>query len=398
MQSRSRSWFNCLSTTTSSRTSLRGHARKAGVVAWDASYRREMSSSGPVVAGQAFGIGLGMRLSAGFFDEHVAPLADARLGRGRYAAALVGGGSEVLGLDTEMSADHDWGPRITLFVDRGAVEEAKTIARDLPGQFRGVSRSFGAAAGGAPWVNPFEVTTVDDYFRAWIGFHQRAEATLIDWLANPAMSFLAVTAGAVFHDGPGSLLAAREAAGWYPEDVWRWLVACQWCRIAEEHPFLGRTVGVGDRVGAALVAASLVREGIRLFFLLERRYAPYAKWLGSAFGALPNSAELRASFGRAVAAPTDDGPDALCEAFEALGALTNARFDLSVDPTRRQYFGRPITVAPAGDFSSVLLASVDDPQLRGLATNIGNVDMLFGTNNGGFPGATATYRHLLAVG
>lgn len=58
---------------------------------------------------QAFGTGPGMELSRDFFHEVVEPLADARRGLGSYAAVLLGGGSEVLGLDDEVSADHDWG-------------------------------------------------------------------------------------------------------------------------------------------------------------------------------------------------------------------------------------------------------------------------------------------------
>ena len=52
-------------------------------------------------------------------------------------------------------------------------------------------------------------------------------------------------------------------------------------------------------------------------------------------------------------------------------------------------------VAPAGAFVDTVLATVSDPQLEALPTNIGNVDMLFGTNNGAVPGAHDAYRSLL---
>ena len=41
-----------------------------------------------------------------------------------------------------------------------------------------------------------------------------------------------------------------------------------------------------------MVAARLVRDLMRLSFLLERRYAPYSKWLGSAFAKLDSHAEI----------------------------------------------------------------------------------------------------------
>ncbi|MGH3529715.1 MAG: DUF4037 domain-containing protein, partial [Pseudonocardiaceae bacterium] len=286
--------------------------------------------------GHAFGTGPGIELSHAFFTEHVAPLADSRLGRANYAAALLGGGSDVLGLDTELSADHDWGPRVTLFVEPDAQGPAAAIDGELPDFYRGVSRRFGSAFGGTPWLHPFEVSTVAGYFDAWVGFHDAESATVLDWLARPAMSFLAVTAGAVFHDGPGRLADARRAAAWYPDDVWRWLVASQWQRIAEEHPFVGRANALGDRLGALVVTARVVRDAMHLAFLLERRYAPYSKWLGAAFRTLTVAADLQPLLTAAIDGNDFDPEDALCAAFEQLGAITNQRLGVRVEPARQQ--------------------------------------------------------------
>lgn len=302
----------------------------------------------------------------------------------------------MLGLDDEVSADHDWGPRVTLFVHPAASAEARTIERDLPASFHGVSRHFGAPAGGAPWVHPFEVATVEKYFIAWIGFTDASEAALVDWLARPAMSFLAVTAGAVFHDGFGELTSARAAAAFYPDDVWRWLVACQWRRIGEEEPFIERTARAGDAVGSRIVLGRVVRDTIRLAFLLERRYAPYSKWLGAAFATLPLSTELAPILAAAMSGDGGTGTPAIGDALEVLGAVTNERLGLQVDPTRRRYFSRAMTVAPASDFVDATLATVADPHIRSLPTDVGNADMLYGTNNGAVPKADRVYRALLA--
>lgn len=47
----------------------------------------------------------------------------------KYSAALIGEGSGVLGFDTERSTDHDWGPRILLFVPKS--EDAGKITSQL---------------------------------------------------------------------------------------------------------------------------------------------------------------------------------------------------------------------------------------------------------------------------
>src|ERR1017187_6949966 len=54
----------------------------------------------------------GLRLAGEFYAEAVRPLLDAAFPALRYAAALLGPGSEVRGFDTARSTDHDWGPRL----------------------------------------------------------------------------------------------------------------------------------------------------------------------------------------------------------------------------------------------------------------------------------------------
>ena len=58
----------------------------------------------------------GLDLAGAFFAEVVRPLLDEAYPRLPYAAALLGPGSEVLGYDTARSTDHDWGPRLQLFL------------------------------------------------------------------------------------------------------------------------------------------------------------------------------------------------------------------------------------------------------------------------------------------
>src|SRR5205823_4477980 len=84
-----------------------------------------------------------------------------------------------------------------------------------------------------------------------------------------------------FHDGTGGLTRARAALNWYPDDVWRYVLSCQWSRIAEEEAFPGRCAEAGDELGSVGVTARLTRDLMRLWLLMQRRYPPYSKWLGS---------------------------------------------------------------------------------------------------------------------
>jgi hypothetical protein len=58
----------------------------------------------------------GQKLCEQFYKEVVKVLIETEFYELRYSAGLIDYGSEVLGFDTERSTDHDWGPRILLFL------------------------------------------------------------------------------------------------------------------------------------------------------------------------------------------------------------------------------------------------------------------------------------------
>jgi len=218
-------------------------------------------------------------------DFHAAVLAPALNGI-PYAAGLLGPGSDVLGFDTDRSTDHDWGPRANIFVAAGQVEAATArIEAALPQTYRGWSLRIGRDGRFAP--HQVTVGVWPEWLADQLGLDPAGELSPADWLVIPQQRLLEVVAGPVFADPGGVLAAARSRLAWYPNDVWWWLLACQWRRIAQEEAFVQRTAEVGDQLGSAVVAARLVRDAIRLALLIARRYAPYTKWLGTAFARLP---------------------------------------------------------------------------------------------------------------
>jgi hypothetical protein len=61
----------------------------------------------------------GLELNQHFNIEVVRPLLAERFPDLAYSAALIGYGSDVLGYDTPLSTDHEWGPRLLLFLEEG---------------------------------------------------------------------------------------------------------------------------------------------------------------------------------------------------------------------------------------------------------------------------------------
>lgn len=307
----------------------------------------------------------GIELNASFYAEAVAPL----LRDTTHSAGLLGWGSDVLGFDTARSTDHGWGPRLIVFVASDDVDAAQRVVDDgLPDFFMGWPVRYG-------WdeVAPSHhvtVTTVRDWLLARLGVDATQPLANVDWLVMPQQLVLGVVRGAMYHDGLGTLGAVRDQLGWYSDELWRWLVACQWRKLSQEEPFVGRTAEVGDDIGSRLVAARQVREVMRLHFLLERTYAPYTKWFGTAYERLSCAPAMQPLLRGSV----DGDENALVALYEATGVLHNATHVTEpVDTTVRQFHNRPFRVLGADRFVDTCLATLTDDWLRRQPL-IGSVD------------------------
>lgn len=337
----------------------------------------------------------GLELSRLFFEEAVRPALSAEFPALRYAAALIGTGSEVLGFDTEMSADHGWGPRVDLFLKEEDYDAARDPVREalrhkLPHTFRGYPTSFTepdpsdnnvqhmAARDAGPVHHKVEVMTPRGFFLNYLAFDIEQELEPADWLTLPEQKLRTVAAGGVFHDEIG-LEDVRRRFSYYPEDVWLYQLASAWARVGQEEHLMGRAGSVGDEMGSALIGARLVRDLMRLCFLLERTYAPYPKWFGTAFRQLSCAAELSPHLQAALAAPTWQGRDQHLAAAYRLVAETHNRLGIT-DPLPaepRYFFGRPFRVIELHGFARSTLALIEDERVRRIAARrpIGGIDL-----------------------
>jgi len=66
-------------------------------------------------------------------------------------------------------------------------------------------------------------------------------------------------------------------------------MACEWEKISCEEAFVGRCGDVGDEVGSKIIASRIIQSVMSLCFLMEKEYAPYSKWFGTAFSKLKSS-------------------------------------------------------------------------------------------------------------
>lgn len=311
----------------------------------------------------------GAELARGFFTEVVAPLLNRAMPGLEYAAARLGSGSDVLGLDDALSRDHDWGCRLTLLVDAAAGDQVPRVSRlledELPERFRGFPVRFPVT-----WdpsvTHKVDVATVAGFTASRLGVDPTQGMSVLDWLTVTGQGVLEVTAGPVFTDHTRTLAPARALLAWYPPDVERYVLAAGWQRLVQQMPFLGRTAQAGDELGSRLLSAGLAADLVSLAFALSRRWAPYPKWRGTVFRSLPVAARLGPLLDAVVAAPGwPDRESALAAACEVLLDVQRERGFPAPASAVIPFYDRPYRTVD-GAVLEGLLAEVTDPDVARL--------------------------------
>jgi hypothetical protein len=336
------------------------------------------------------------------FEEAGRAIVESVLPREAYAAAFIGRGSDVLGFDSERSTDHDWGPRFQVFIDPGAAESALSsldaeLARRLPAEIEGFAVGVPETDESPARPHMVEITTIGSFLQKYIAVRSVAGLSLLDWLTFPEQRLLELTAGEVFHDPRGELRRFREELGAYPNDVWLYRMACQWQRLSQEEAFAGRCAEAGDLLGMRLVAARIARDAMKLCFLIERKYAPYDKWLGTAFSLLAGAPGMQPSIAGALEAPDYAALEpCLVALYGLLGEMHN-RLGVTgpMDCSPRKYFSRPFVVMRAERFANALLSAVRSEELRRIPVRMGAIDQFIDSTD--FIEHPETYRSVLAL-
>src|SRR5574341_879636 len=322
----------------------------------------------------------GLQLSESFYQEVVKPILDTHFPNHAYSAALIGFGSEALGFDTPQSTDHMWGPRLILFLPeidfdqlRDAISDA--LSKNLPYTFKGYSTNFSKPdklgvrlleeITSGPVNHLIQIYTIRSYFEGGLGFNPYNEIDILEWLTFSEHKLLTLMSGKVFYDGLG-LEEIRKKFAYYPRDVWLYLLASQWAKIAHEEAFVGRCGDVGDELGSQIIAARLVQYLMRLCFLMEKRYAPYSKWFGKAFARLESAKKLGPIFLKVLASSSwQERERYLSQAYEVVAELHNSlRITKPLETKVSRFYNRPYLVIHADVFAEEIANAIEDKKVR----------------------------------
>lgn len=334
----------------------------------------------------------GLKLSELFFDEAVKPILAKHYPSLEYSAGLIGPGSEVLGFDTLMSTDHDWGPRVLIFLTGAdhrklAHDISKLLSEELPFTFQGYpthfvkseSDSFVAETTNKRPINhKVEVSVLSDYIRQHTGIDINRRIELEDWLVTPEQCLRSLVAGKVFLDKLNILVPMRERFSYYPNDLWLYLLSSQWLRIGQEEPVVGRTGIVGDEIGSAIIANRLVRDLMRLCFLMEKQYAPYSKWFGTAFTRLKCAKSLNPVFEQIIRSENWQNRERHLTA--ACRILIRMHNTLGITPQIQSkiktFHNRPFKVIGASDIADSIWSKIKDEEVKALPFGVGKIDQI----------------------
>ena len=251
----------------------------------------------------------GLELSRAYFEEFGRPLLESEFSEyiDRIAVGLVGHGSECFGFDDEISTDHDFEPGFCIWLtEEDEREFGFKLFRaysKLPKEFMGIKCLEKSALGS----KEKGVKTISEFYSAYTG-RSGAPENWRDWLYTPSHYLAEATNGEVFLDPLGEFSRIREEILYgMPEDVRLKKIASCALKMAQSGQYnYKRCISHGEVGAARLALDDFVRNCTEIVFLLEKRHAPYYKWIFRSMRTLPILSGLADRLEKLITHPSDE--------------------------------------------------------------------------------------------
>ena len=187
----------------------------------------------------------------------------------------------------------------------------------------------------------------------------------------------------MFHDGLGELELVRQKFSYYPKDVWLYMLAAQWIKIFEEQAFVGRCGYAGDELGSMVIAARQVKNLMRLCFLIERKYASYSKWFGTAFSRLDCAQQLSPILTQILQSKDwKERQKFLARAYEAVARMHNAlKVTIPMKEETAEYGGRKYLVVGDDRYPQELRKALTDEEVKNIKNELGSVNQFIDSDS-----------------
>ena len=246
-----------------------------------------------------------MDLSREFYEQIGKPALEAAVPvlSGRYAAGLVGYGSECFGFDDEISADHDYGPGFCVWLTKRDYERygqrLKEVYAGLPDTFLGMKvKKMPERAG---------IFEIEEFYRM-LYIPNTNPQNWMEWLRLPEEKLALATNGQVFEDPLGEFTRIRERllAG-YPRDLRLKKMAMHAGIMGQSGQYNYPRGKKRGETGTSFFALSeFCDSALSLIYLLNNRYWPFYKWKMRGAKELPELSELVPMIGEIMETPLFD--------------------------------------------------------------------------------------------
>jgi len=232
----------------------------------------------------------GLELSRRYYKEICRPAIERQFGSAveKMALGLVGDGSECYGFDDEISQDHDFGPRIMVwllsddFADFGS--KLQDLLSKLPKKFLGYdgvnTSRYGEGREG--------VFTISAFYKRFTGLDHPPSA-INEWRLIPEVNLSLATNGEIFSDPHGEFTGYRNIllAG-YPEDLRLKMMAARCMKMAQAGQYnYARCIKRNEYVAAQMALAEFTDSTTSMIYLMNKKYKPFYKWMHRGLRDLP---------------------------------------------------------------------------------------------------------------
>ena len=224
----------------------------------------------------------------------------------RMAAGLAGEGSECFGFDDALSRDHDWGAGFCLWLEEEDWQRygdaVQALYDSLPAAGFPVRQTQAHGAGRVGCL------CTQHWYARYTGCPNGPE-TSAQWRRVPeAFLATAVNGGSLCRSARTVQRSAGAAERILPGRRAAQKLAARAAVMAQAGQYnYPRCLRRGDQVAAQLARAEFMRAGMSLVYLLNRRYAPFYKWMHRGLHGLPVLPRAYDQFVQLAAVPDGAG-------------------------------------------------------------------------------------------
>lgn len=198
----------------------------------------------------------------------------------RIAVGFVGEGSDCFGFDDDISTDHDYGTGFCMWLTD---EDFDKIGAALQKEYQKLIESYGNDDSLHLFLAGRRgVSTITNFYASILGTDiTKQKMTDYLWMTLPEDRIATAVNGEVYRDDLGEFTKSREMLlQYYPERVWLLKLAEQMYHFSQNiQSNYARMMARKDYLTAEICVMQAAKSAMSLVYLLNRRFAPYYKWM-----------------------------------------------------------------------------------------------------------------------